>query len=175
MNTQDFATPWDGDWQMRLRSRLDALGFGTLGAFLHAKPGVSYVTLAKELGDTNVAAMQLYGEHIRMAKKEDLLRAAAADCLVRFLVEHVKRGWGRGRYFTLNLASALGDWRSVMNQFGGNDDFLNERLDRVAEALKRLHPPDGWIPSGPGDQMISRAFQQGWPEPDSERVRKRRY
>ena len=157
-----LTTPWQGGWQLRLRSKLDELGFGTLEHFLAARPGTSYVKLAQEL-DANVAAMQIYGEQVRAAVYEERLRDAAMDSLGRFLKEHMKRGWGRGQHFAFRLASAFGDWKSVVIQFGSGDENLKAKLDAVTEALKANGPPEGWMPAKPNDEFILRAFEEGWP------------
>lgn len=163
MNEQ-VTTPWEGDWQLRLKSKLDSLGYASLEEYLLANPGIGYVKLAESLADANVAAMQLYGEHVRTATGEGRLRGAAADCLSRFLVQHVKRGWGCGRHFPLRVASAFGDWKTVVRQFSESDHLLDQRLDAVTEAIKASNPPKGWIPASGNDPILQEAFEVGWPE-----------
>ncbi len=159
----ELQSPWHGNWQDRLQASLKGLGFRSLEEFLAANPGVSYVDLQQSLGSANIAAMQLYGEQIRNAAFERRLREAAMDSLVRFFREHVKRGWGQGRHFAFRLASALGDWKSVISQFAEGDRALNEQLDGVIKAINSSNPQLGWSPADKDDVIIQKAFRIGWP------------
>jgi hypothetical protein len=156
-------TPWQGDWKERLVEKLASMGFGTLEEFLSANPGVGYVNLAKMLTDANVAALQLYGEQIRTAASTGRLREGAKDSLVRFLAEHIKRGWDASRHFTFRLAAALADWKSSLIQFGSQNSDFPAKLDAVINALREASPPKGWVPKSPSDEHIERAFAKGWP------------
>lgn len=155
-------TPWHGDWQLRLRSELDSLGFTSLEEYLHAHPGIGYLKIAESLSNANVAAMQLYGEHISTAVANGRLRQAAADSLSRFLAQHVKRGWGCGRHFPLRIASAFGDWKAVLRQFASGE-IADVRLDAITEAIRASNPPKGWVPTSGDDEIIQNAFDEGWP------------
>ncbi|GIW81980.1 MAG: hypothetical protein KatS3mg105_3787 [Gemmatales bacterium] len=162
MNEQ-LTTPWDGDWQERLRSKLESLGFRGLDDFLANNPGKGYVELAKSLGDANVAASQIYGEQIRSAAARGDLRSAAKDCLVRFINEYVKRGWGVGRYFLDRSASAYAAWATTIKGNVPNDEQIERRLKTVFDRLEAASPPNGWLPKDPNDPLIERAFAEGWP------------
>jgi hypothetical protein len=161
--SEQVTTPWQGDWQARLQAKLQSLGYASLEDYLSANPGVDYLKVAESLEQANVAAMQLYGEHIRIAAREGRLRHAAADCLSRFLAQHVKRGWGCGRHFPLRVASAFGDWKTLLRQFSESDDALDRRLDAVTEAIEASNPPKGWLPINWDDEIIREAFDVGWP------------
>ncbi len=159
-----ISTPWQGDWQSRLQVKLESLGYSNLEEYLFANPGIGYLKIADELKDANVAAIQLYGEHIRNASREGRLRQAARDCLSRFLVEHLKRGWGCGRHFPFRVASAFGDWKSILQHFMESDEKLVGRLDAVTEAIKASNPHEGWIPKSSDDPILRNAFDTAWPE-----------
>jgi hypothetical protein len=161
MNDQ-LRTPWQGDWQLRLHAKLQSLGFTDLDAYLSANPGIGYVTLAESLGDADVAAMQLYGEQIRRAARQGCMRDAAADSLARFLAQHLRRGWGNGQHFWLRLASAFGDWKTVIRQFSEIEP-AHDHLDAVTEAIKAVNPPHGWIPRSGSDAILQSAFAAAWP------------
>jgi hypothetical protein len=154
--------PWQGDWKERLSIYLESRNFGDLDAFLEANPGVGYLTLAKQLGDTNIAPMQLYGEQIRRAKAKDQLRIAAMDCLVRFINEYIRRGWNEGRHFTHRSASAFAAWSTAIATHS-QDSTVNDKLKRVYDELERLPIPSGWLPSSANDSFIVSAFETGWP------------
>src|SRR5687767_9582388 len=123
--------PWEGDWKLRLSERLKRIGFTTLEEFLDAHPGVDYVKLARKFGERDIAALQIYGEHIRHASIADCLRDAAKDSFVRFLSEHLKHGWGRGRHFDFRWASAIAAWKSCLIQFGTKPANFAVQLDAV--------------------------------------------
>lgn len=160
---EKVSTPWDGNWQLRLQRKLDSLGFADLDEYLEAHPGIGYLDIAKSLGDANIAAMQIYGLQIRTAAETGRLRAAAADSLSRFLVQHVKRGWGRGYHFAGNVAAAFGDWKVVLGRYSGTGRAFKERLDAITKTVRASNPPEGWIPSGRDDEILRRAFDECWP------------
>lgn len=162
MNEQ-VTTPWQGDWQLRLRSKLESLGFTGLEQFLAHNPGVGYVKLAESLGDANVAAMQIYGEQIRSAAARADLRSAAKDCLVRFINEYVKRGWGIGRHFPHRLGSAYAAWSTTIKAHAPTDDQMELRLKTVFDQLEAAKPPQGWLPNDSNDPFIENAFAEAWP------------
>jgi hypothetical protein len=156
-------TPWQGDWSERLQLGIRRSGYRTLDEFLAAHPGDSYYSLARLL-DANIAPMQLYGEQLRNAHKTNRLRAAAADCLARFLSHYVKRGWNCGRHFRSRLASAYAAWRTSILQFSLDNEELAKRLDAVWTNLEENPPPVEWRPTGASDRYIVQAFAKGWPE-----------
>jgi len=161
--TEQQRTPWQGDWRIRLQSKLEELGYNALEDFLTSNPGVGYVQLAAKLRDANIAAMQIYGEQIRLAASTGNLRAAAMDCLVRFLNEYVKRGWQNGRHFPHRLASAYAAWFSAINANCEDDRQMEMRLNAVFEELKRSQPVEGWIPRDSDDAIIRSCFAEAWP------------
>lgn len=154
-------TPWQGDWKLRLRSKLNALGFESLEDFLLANPGVGYVRLAQSLGDANVAAMQLYGEHIRRGEETSTLRCVAMDSLVRFLNEYVRRGWKVGRHFPHRSASAFAAWSTSLATH--STPGIEYKAQQVFSQLDALPIPDGWLPKDSSDRFIVEAFNRGWP------------
>lgn len=161
--SDETITPWQGDWKRRLSIKLESLGHPSLDAFLVANPGMGYVDLAEALGEARVAPMQLYGEQIRSAARDQRLRSAAVDCLSRLLVQHIKRGWGNGRHFPLRVASAFGDWKYTIREFASRDDLLNQKVNSVIEAIKASEPPNGWVPTSGEDPILQDAFRIGWP------------
>ena len=159
-----MSTSWQGDWQGRLQTELHCLGFSSLKDFFAAYPGLNYFKLVELIPDASIAPMQLYGEQLRDARLNNRLRETAADCLVRFLAYHIKRGWGQGRHFPFRLASAFADWKTSIKQYADPDETESQRLDMVEELLKANPPPIGWIPSGVSDSLIEKVFSIGWPE-----------
>ena len=160
--SDEITTPWQGDWQLRLKTKLASLGFDELEKFLEANPGTGYVKLAENLKDANVAAMQIYGLQVRKAVETGSLRETAIDCLVRFINEHVKRGWGNGRHFEKRAASAYAAWSTTISS-NANDGEVQEKLKCVFDELEALQPKSGWLPSSSDDPIIVAAFVKGWP------------
>jgi hypothetical protein len=162
MMNEPTTTPWQGDWQARLRNALRRVGFDTLESFLAANPGKTYFALVKLL-NADIAPMQLYGEQLRAARSSNCLREAAMDCLVRFLSYYLKRGWGNGRHFQSRSASAYAAWRTTILQFVQDECDLTDSLDTVWNMLEMSNPPHGWIPKDTNDSLIQDAFAKGWP------------
>lgn len=155
-------TPWQGDWQARLQSGIERLGFARIEDFLMAYPADTYYDLVKLL-DSNVAPMQLYAQQLRNAQANQRLREASADCLARFLAYYGKRGWGNGRHFLSRSASAYAAWKTSIIQCTQGNDELSYKLDAVWKELEKKQPPNGWIPQGASDSFIQAAFASGWP------------
>lgn len=158
-------TPWDGDWRTRLGFFLGEHGYATLDVFLRQHPAVGYVDLARLASEANVAAMQLYGEQLRIAASNGCVRDAARDALPRFLNQYIKRGWGRGKHFHSRLAAALAAWEVAVLTYSATLDSieLKARLRRIADELERSQPAEGWRPTSADDPLISGAFTAGWP------------
>jgi hypothetical protein len=86
----------------------------------------------------------------------------AMDCLVRFINEYVRRGWGVGRHFTHRSASAFATWATAISAHC-QDSSMKDRLKQVYDELERLPIPLGWLPSSANDPFIISAFERGWP------------
>lgn len=131
-------------------------GFGSLGAFFDATPGVSYSELAKLLSEKeDVAPVQIERLHREVTGDSDeAVRRAALDSVTRFLRGALKKGWGCGRYWQSNVVGALGSWAAM---WGGGPQFQGVKV-----ALFSLNPPTGWIPEPANDPLLVTAFERGW-------------
>jgi len=156
-------TPWIGDWKVRLQEKLSFLGFSNLEDFLHANQGLGYVSLAKMLGDANLAAMQLYSEQIRRGCQTGNERFVAMDCLVRFLSEYIPRGWKKGQHFEHRSASAFASWSTSITAIANSDTNIELKLKLVFAQLDAMPIPVGWLPKDNSDNFITEAFDKGWP------------
>ena len=157
------SSPWIGDWKVRFQEKLSFLGFRNFEEFLHANQGTGYVNLAKELGDANVAAMQIHSEQIRVGNQKGNIRFVALDCLVRFLNEYIPRGWKNGRHFRHRLASAFASWSTSITAIANSDTGIERKLKLVFATLEAMPIPVGWIPKDNNDAFILQAFEKGWP------------
>ncbi len=163
MTMTELTNPWHGDWKIRLQQKLTLLGFSDLEDFLLAHPGLGYVSLAKILGDANVAAMQLYGEQIRQGLQTGKLRDVAVDCLVRFLNEYIYRGWKNGRHFQHRSASACASWSTLIAAIATSETGIEQRLTSVFDTLVAMPIPAGWLPKDSNDAFVVEAFEKAWP------------
>lgn len=163
---QEITTVWHDDWQNRLSEFLAETGYQNLEEFLDANPAVPYIKLATMAKSAHLAAMQIYGLHLRQAAAEGNLRNAARDAFARFIAEHVKRGWKVGIHFSRCRAGAFADWITTVrhNSEGLDEAELEAKCDRVCKELERLDPPAGWRPTGRDDEFLVSAFDAGWPE-----------
>jgi hypothetical protein len=136
---------WQGDWQARITLRLKALGFESFEAFLHANPGMPYGEMARLLGETDVAPVQL--EHLHAASvPPDRHLASVLDSLARYLRGALKNGWGVGKYWDSDLMGALASWHTT---WGGG-----MTLDRLQTALLESKPRKGWLPESKDDPLL---------------------
>jgi hypothetical protein len=148
---------WDGDWRARLLSRLRTAGFSSATAYAEAYPTRTLVELAHQLGDGDVAGVQ-----IEWLMKEDAeadpvqFVRFASSLLVREIWESMPEGWGENA----QLARVYGSWSAALG------DPYDAHRDRVFDWLME-NAPAGWRPTGPDDPLLAEAFKL-WPGEKSE-------
>jgi hypothetical protein len=185
------ADVWATGWEQRLPARLHSMGYDSVSEYLESRPGKAYVALAEELGD-DVAGVQLSRMQIREVHDEKDFRRLAMDALARELTANLPNGWrscsdlpqvevdesawrhlaahspmvavltdeAKSERIEFQTSGAYAFW---VVQLQSHDPTVETRADAVWNALKALPPPTGWRPSGAGDPLIVRAFEQGWP------------
>jgi hypothetical protein len=147
------SSPWQGNWAERIHRYVQARGFESVTDFAAHHPFLSTLDLAGLLGP-DVAAVQLenilYTEAMRCGAVHRLVR----DWLVRRLHECMPNGWGVGTEdeFTYARGISYGRWISSL------DDHHQGAGEQAWDQLKALDIPTGWLPSGPDDPIIERAF-----------------
>ena len=57
---------WGGNWKIRLYERVRERGYTSLTAFAEARPTASLVTLAEELSEGAISAVQLFSALARI-------------------------------------------------------------------------------------------------------------
>jgi hypothetical protein len=141
---------WLGTWKVRLYERIRERGYTSLTAFAEARPTVPLTTLAEELGEDDINAVQLFSALVAEAERSHQVTRLVRGQLVRELSESLPNGWpavldDANRF---KVAKALGLW------FGFTPETHKERARQVSAALLATPPSPGWRPLGPDDELL---------------------
>jgi hypothetical protein len=141
---------WKGDWVARLYDRTREHGYDSLTAFAAARPTVSLVALAKELGGDELNGVQVFRGLLDEAERGNWLERFERDILARDLAEELAEGWpavldDENRF---KVADALSSWITY------TPEMHKDRARRIAKALLASPPPPGWRPLGPDDELL---------------------
>jgi hypothetical protein len=142
--------PWKGNWRVRLYERVRERGYASLTAFAEARPASPLHVLADELGEDDVAAVQLFSGLLDEAERSHQVTRLVRGQLVRELCEQLPGGWpavldDANRF---KVAKALGLWSSF------TPETHLERARQAGAALLAKPPPPGWRPLGPDDELL---------------------
>jgi hypothetical protein len=156
------ATVPTGGWHLDPRGfldrRLQERGL-TVQQFLAARPGQSWNRLVHYF-DEPLAPIQFMAYVQEAAAKWQWLDWYARDGLARTLAEHLPDGWRyQGRIpdeVDYRTARALADWLTITSILG---PACAERAHQVADRLKGVELPLGWLPDGRDDPLLVAAFQ----------------
>jgi hypothetical protein len=141
---------WQGNWRARLYERVRERGYDSLTAFAEARPAVPLYLLADELGEDDVAAVQLLsGLHAEAERRKQITRFVR-DVLVRLMAENLPNGWPAvlEDEALFQVAKTLGCWSA------DTPDTHEERVKQARKALRAHPPPPGWRPLGPDDELL---------------------
>ncbi|NBD12440.1 NUDIX hydrolase [Corallococcus silvisoli] len=141
---------WRGNIKARLYERVRARGYDTLTAFADARPAVPLFALADELGNDDVAAVQVLSGLLAEAEQRKQVTRFVRDVLVRLLSQSLPNGWpavldDANRF---KVAKALGSWSAY------TPETHEERARRAGDVLLSNPPPAGWRPLGPDDELL---------------------
>ncbi len=141
---------WEGNWKVRLYERVRERGYDSLTAFANARPTASVVALAEELGEDDVAGVQVLSGLLTEAEQRKQVTRFVRDVLVRELSECLPDGWpavldDANRF---KVAKALGSW------FADTPETHRDLADKASDALLATPPPPGWRPLGPDDDLL---------------------
>jgi hypothetical protein len=141
---------WQGNWKVRLYERVRQRGYESLTAFAEARPTVSLVALAEELGERDVNAVQVFSGLVSEAETRNQLTRLERGQLVRELSECLPDGWPAvmDRQARFTVAKALSSWISF------TPEVHQARASQVGDALLATPPPPGWRPLGPEDELL---------------------
>ncbi len=158
-NMTETQHTWSPDWGEQIDDRARALGYADVTELLGNMPGQPYGVVADRLG--GVAPIQIITVQFREAKRGGRIREAAKDSLVRNLNEQLPSGWGTGENAEWQSVRALASWSSEL-QVTGDCEELKSTLFAIAQALRGLPPPEGWVPRTPVDPIIECVFNAKW-------------
>ena len=141
---------WEGNWKVRLYERIRERGYGSLSAFAEARPTVSLVALAEELGKDDIAAVQVFSGLVAEAERSRQVTRLVRGQLVRELSQHLPNGWpavldDANRF---DVAHALARWSTY------TPETHQKRVEQARAALRATPPPPGWRPLGPDDELL---------------------
>ncbi|MFP2931718.1 NUDIX hydrolase [Pyxidicoccus sp. 3LG] len=141
---------WQGNWKARMYERVRELGYDSLTAFANARPTVSLVALAEELGEDDVNAVQIFKGLVEEAERSRQVTRLVRGQLVRELSACLPNGWPAvmDAATRFRVAKALGMWSAF------TPETHQERADQVMAALRATPPPPGWRPLGPDDALL---------------------
>ncbi|ATB41640.1 NUDIX hydrolase [Cystobacter fuscus] len=141
---------WDGNWRVRLYERVRERGYSSLTAFAEARPTASLVALADELGEDDVAGVQVLSGLLAEAEQRKQVTRFVRDVLVRMLSQSIPNGWptvmdDANRF---KVAKAIGRWSAY------TPETHQKRVEQARAALRSSPPPPGWRPLGPDDELL---------------------
>ncbi|RKH29642.1 NUDIX hydrolase [Corallococcus praedator] len=141
---------WDGNWKVRLYERIRERGYDSLTSFAEARPAVSWVALAEELGKDDVAGVQILKGLFAEAERRKQVMRFVRDILVRELAEELPNGWpavvdDSNRF---DVAMPLGCWSAHA------PETHKERVRQAGDTLLAHPPPPGWRPLSPDDELL---------------------
>ena len=146
----------------QIEVRLIELGYGTIHKFFYEHPGEPYGVMLKRIGITiegtnhfDISILDLKKAQLKDAEERGTTREYAKDTLTRSLLEHLGKGWNRGKNWDERRSKAYASWMTPPD--------AEHLCESVWSSLKLLNPPDGWRPSPTNDEIVERAFDQGWP------------
>jgi len=142
--------PWEGNVKARLYERVRERGFDSLTAFAEARPAVPLHVLADELGEDDVAAVQVFSGLLAEAEQSRRVTRLVRDVLVRELSDDFPEGWPTvlDDETRMDVAIALGRWS------GYTPETHQERVEQASSVLLAMPPPPGWRPLGPDDELL---------------------
>jgi hypothetical protein len=141
---------WQGHWKVRLYERVRKCGFDSLTAFAEARPAIPLYALAEELGEDDIAGVQVLSGLLAEAEQRKQVTRFVRDVLVRLLSQSLPNGWPSvmDEEARFEVAKALGSWSAYI------PESYQERADQVMAALRATPPQPGWRPLGPDDELL---------------------
>lgn len=143
---------WDDGWSDRLREAVQRAGFQSVTAFADTIPEASFTELAGRL-DTRYAPVQLRAVLMQEAIDTGQLPRFGRRMLVEYIRRAMPKGWEEGSDPRFEKANAFSCWDVDFEPILGRST-----VDQILSALEAAEPPLGWLPPGPDDELLVRAF-----------------
>jgi len=142
--------PWQGNWKARLYERIRERDHDSLTAFAEARAAVPLHVLADELGQADIAAVQILSGLLDEAEQRKQVTRFVRDVFVRELSDGFPDGWPDVVDETnrFDVAHVLARWTNY------TPDSHKERVKQARAALRATPPPPGWRPLGPDDELL---------------------
>lgn len=166
-STTSQGDAWQGNWEQRLYARIRDRGFSSVTEFIESRPLATLVELADELGQRDVAAVQLRWRWVAEAIATGNMERCARSLLTRTLREELPEGWhrewpdvpGDSRTPLFRKVGALSSTAAAL------PDAYEESIDRIRVALDAAGIPEGWLPASADDPLLVEIFRLHWREP----------
>ncbi|RKH11275.1 NUDIX hydrolase [Corallococcus praedator] len=141
---------WQGNWKARLDERFRERGYDSLTAFAEARPTASLVALAEELGQDDIAGVQVFSGLVAEAERSQQLTRLVRGQFVRELYACLPNGWPAvlDDDARMEVALVLSQWSAY------TPETHKERVRLARAALRTTPPPPGWRPLGPDDELL---------------------
>ena len=141
---------WEGNWKARIYERVRERGYDSLTAFAEARPTASLVALAEELGEDDIAGVQVFSGLVEEAERSHQVTRLVRGQLVRELSQHLPNGWPAmlDDATRFEVAHALARWTTY------TPETHQKRVKQARAALRATPPPPGWRPLGPDDTLL---------------------
>ncbi|ATB38233.1 NUDIX hydrolase [Cystobacter fuscus] len=141
---------WEGNVKARLYERVRERGYDSLTAFAESRPTASLLALADELGEEDIAAVQVFSGLVAEAEQSRRVTRLVRGQLVRELSQRLPNGWPAvlDDANRLKVAVVLARWSTY------TPETHEERVKKIGDALLVTPPPPGWRPLGPDDELL---------------------
>ena len=149
---------WEGDWHERIYERAKEKGYDSVTAFADARPLISLLDLADELGPDDVNAAQLRAILRDEAERGGFVDRFARSLFVRTMWHELPKGWrvdpGDGFDFDFK---ATGPVVELIVELPKSHEQMARNFARI---LKAADLPIGWLPDGPDDPVLVALFEK---------------
>lgn len=136
---------------------LSLAGFSNITDLLDSYKFKSYTFISDLIKES--FPMIIIHEQFAEAKKNNLLLQALKDCLARYLIEKLPRGWGIGDNAKWQSIRALTNWSTAVETAGDLPE-LSEILSRISHDMIQNPPPQGWSPETHGMDLLDLVFNK---------------
>jgi len=167
---------WSGDWQQRLRTLVQRMGYEDVFAFVMAKKGESFgemfgnIRRTVSADEAKILALRHLEELFYVdANERGQLRPAVMEALVRSLRQYLRKGWNCGKRVRERRIDARTRWvtPSLVAHHGWEYGDWRRFRELVWAEIESSGPSDDWCPQDHSDPVLQQVFSRLWPDPAS--------